>query len=148
MKSDLERFLDLTRVQAGRDSCWPWRGSLRNGYSMFSLRGAPAIPGHRYAFQAIGRRRLPSAALLLHSCGNKACVRPTHLRPGDARQNALDALADGRLAGVKLTPLDVRNLRAAHATGAASWSELAAQFNVSARQCRRIVSRENWRHVE
>ena len=81
------RFEDM--VLAGPD-CWQWTGSItRLGYGQFSATtagGRRMRPAHRVAWeQAFGA--IPPAADVLHSCGNRACVRPDHLLllvPSDA----------------------------------------------------------------
>lgn len=47
----------------------------------------------------------------------------------------------------KLTADDVRAIRARYAPGAVTLTSLGREFGVSREQIRKIVTRENWRHV-
>lgn len=75
--------------------CWQWTGALqRDGYAHFGLR-RKTTSSHRWAYeQLVGP--IPEGMDLLHSCDNRACVNPAHLRPGTHLQNMLDAKAKGR----------------------------------------------------
>ena len=67
--------------------CWQWTGSTtRLGYGQFSVttpgESRRMIPAHRYAWeQAVGAPLAEED--VLHTCGNRACVRPAHLRLRD-----------------------------------------------------------------
>lgn len=83
------RFATMVSASSG---CWQWTGSMtRLGYGQFSAtteEGRRMVPAHRFAWeQAIGP--IPEAADVLHSCGNRGCVRPDHLLlliPADVAQ--------------------------------------------------------------
>lgn len=78
--------------------CWEWRGRLAwNGYGMFSPmgRGGRAVRAHRLAYE-LTKGAIPSGLCVLHSCDNRACVRPDHLSVGTARENAHDRVVRGR----------------------------------------------------
>jgi len=87
--SNLARTADKrfeTMVEKGPD-CWQWTGSTtRLGYGQFSVTttgaGRRMIPAHRYAWGQAGGALLGEEDVL-HTCGNRACVRPAHLRLRD-----------------------------------------------------------------
>jgi hypothetical protein len=102
------------------ETCWPWTG-LRStqGYGRFflyELNPNNAIPAHRVAFHLFVRP-LQRDELVLHSCDNKWCVNPAHLRAGDHWDNARDASERKRLWQFAVTscpnghPYDGDNLR-------------------------------------
>ena len=69
-----------------RGACWEWTASkLRSGYGEISVRGIPRV-AHRVAWELFFGE-LPRGALLLHSCGSKACVNPAHMFLGDFQDN-------------------------------------------------------------
>ena len=74
------------KVEKG-PGCWQWTGSTtRLGYGQFSVttpgESRRMIPAHRYAWeQAVGA--LLAEEDVLHTCGNRACVRRAHLRLRD-----------------------------------------------------------------
>jgi predicted XRE-type DNA-binding protein len=80
----------------GAASCWPWKGYKRpnNGYAMFGENGSRTLV-HRYAYQLV-RGSIPERLMVLHSCDNKSCCNPMHLRVGSIRDNTDDALERGQ----------------------------------------------------
>ena len=88
------------------ETCWEWIG-LRNpaGYGRFYLHEIDpraARPAHRAAYHLfIGE--IPAGMWVLHSCDNKWCVNPDHLRVGDRTDNARDASERGRLRNTQVT---------------------------------------------
>ena len=75
-----------------------------------------SVLGHRLSYRLfVGP--IPDGGLVLHRCGNAACVNPHHLYVGDALQNQKDrnfhAQFDARrVPQTKLTNSDVLNIRA------------------------------------
>jgi hypothetical protein len=74
------------------DDCWLWTGSKsRDGYGYFWAGGVPAGArqqwlAHRFAyFASVGL--VPRGYVLDHTCGSRACVRPSHLEPVTPREN-------------------------------------------------------------
>lgn len=72
------------KVEKTPDSCWLWTGTKdRNGYGL-----AMKTVAHRVAY-AIEVGPIPAGLTLDHMCRNRACVRPSHLRPCTMRENVL-----------------------------------------------------------
>jgi hypothetical protein len=90
------------------DTCWEWVAAKRghNGYGAFSL-GGVCYAAHRVMFAIyhpehektmLTKRVGPGFRrdYVLHSCDNKTCVKPEHLRMGSATDNAKDRTVRGR----------------------------------------------------
>jgi hypothetical protein len=83
-----------------------------------------------------------------HSCGNKWCVNPGHLRWATHRENEADKIAHGtRLRGersgtAKLTEAQVREIRALE--GLATKSNIAARFGLHPEYVPLIWRRVRW----
>ena len=68
-------------------TCWEWTGAkVHNGYGVFSLPGNKQQVAHKFSFRlALGE--VPEKMELDHTCHNRACVRPDHLRLATHKQN-------------------------------------------------------------
>ncbi|MFC6644156.1 HNH endonuclease signature motif containing protein [Granulicella cerasi] len=81
-------FRSITRTE---DGCWLWNKSkLTNGYGMASFESKP-ITVHRLSYRLF-RGEIPEGAYVLHSCGNRSCLNPDHLRCGSAAMNMQDRM--------------------------------------------------------
>lgn len=97
--------------------CPDWLHKNRWGYPIATNGKGGKSGGHRLAYRLfIGP--IPHGTLVLHRCGNPACINPHHLYLGNAQQNALDRQMHGntlnsvRLPQTKLTDQDVLAIRA------------------------------------
>ena len=93
MSSMVDRF--WAKVDTSGD-CWEWTGSKHGqGYGLIISPSRRVIRAHRFSamlhFGMFDRR-----VWVMHTCDNPSCVRPEHLRLGDAKQNAQDMTAKGR----------------------------------------------------
>jgi hypothetical protein len=78
-----------SKYEVARNGCWLWQQPLdRDGYGSFYLRRRNRR-AHRVGwFSAHGE--IPAGMVIDHSCGNRSCVNPSHLRLQTKRQNALE----------------------------------------------------------
>jgi hypothetical protein len=68
------------------ETCWNWTASkCRNGYGRFGMKDK--VPySHRVSYEMVNGP-IPAGMELDHTCHNRACVRPEHLRPVTHQQN-------------------------------------------------------------
>ena len=85
------------KLVATQSGCLEWTGDkYRSGYGRVWRNGKNAR-AHRYAYE-LAKGAIPEGLMVLHSCDNRPCCNPDHLRVGTAKDNMADAIARGRLA--------------------------------------------------
>jgi hypothetical protein len=147
-----ERFWSKVDVRE-QDECWEWQGyTPLNSYGRASLTvGKTRLQqAHRVAYY-FANKRLPSQ-YVLHSCDNKPCCNPNHLREGTAKENSQDAIDRQVLAygerhhNAKLNDAKVREIRRLLDQGVAG-TKVAKMFGVSICPIYGIKNNTAWRHV-
>lgn len=144
-----ERF--WAKVPVGAEGCWEWQGVCDGPgrYGRSHYKNKP-IGAHRLAW-ILTHGPIPPGSEICHRCDNPPCVRPDHLFLGSRAVNAADMVAKGRAARnrphAKLTPEQVRELRARHAAGGISYSQLAALYGLTKMAAYNIVQGKSYPHV-
>lgn len=162
------------RVARGSESeCWPWLGGVhKSGYGQFKYQGG-TYKAHRVAYAlALGGlewgtgRKGSRGIIVLHSCDNRACCNPSHLRLGTQRENIRDAVAKRRMAHgtdhhlAKLTASQVAEIKAMARDGLISrrgrgWfrkggvstismREVGARYGVSGKTIEQVLAGRAW----
>lgn len=81
-----QRFLKYVNKT---ENCWEWAASLdKDGYGRFT---SPERLAHRFAYRHY-KGPIDDGALVLHSCDNRKCCNPEHLRLGTAQDNMNDCV--------------------------------------------------------
>ncbi len=144
-----ERF--LAKIDKGSDAaCWNWTGAtFVQGYGRFFPSRTKAVKAHRYSWELFNERPIPAGLVICHSCDNKLCVNPSHLRADTQASNNREAIERGRWkpnigianGRAAINPIQVAEIRASKDTQQA----LAARYGVSQTHVSRIIRRDNWR---
>lgn len=131
--------------------CWLWTAaSSGSGYGVMRINNRLEY-AHRISF-VVSFGSIPTNLLVLHTCDNPKCVRPTHLFAGSHNANMADKVRKGRQArgtslkrpGLqKLSVDDVLYIRERLAKGE-SQRMLAKAFGISNSHVSRIHNREQW----
>lgn len=96
---------------------------------------------------------IPEGMIVLHSCDNRACVNPAHIRAGTYKDNQADAIQRGRWTrGEKqhkavLNAEKVRAIRARHKETGWGSKRLGREFGVAHGTIDAILSGQTWKHV-
>lgn len=149
-----ERF--WSKVQK-TDSCWLWCGTIVPTTGYGAMRVGSRIDGsrkqesaHVLAFVIFHGRR-PNG-YVLHSCDNRRCVNPAHLREGTHLENMREKYEKGRCYRgarhhhAKLTEEQVREIKKSF--GLTSKKVLAERFGVAPHTIYKIARGLAWAHVE
>jgi hypothetical protein len=147
-----ERFLQaVDKIEGG---CWLWKGNqTSNGYSVFPITESFTIHAYRFAYAA-WKGEIPRRMCVMHSCDNRLCVNPEHLRLGTHKENTQDALSKGRMAlgeangKSKATEAMVHAIRADYK--GPQYGELARlcrRYGLAPTTIKKIVTGVTWKHV-
>lgn len=160
IKPPFARF--WSKAKKSVHGCWEWQGALQeNGYGVFNTGRGKTESAHRYAYR-LTFGHIPDGMVIMHSCDNRRCVRPDHLKLGTYKENNHDAIDKGRMRysprrgeghpNSKLTEEQVRLMRSWWAkrkqcTGV-TLESLARYFGVGRGTVMKVVHHEAWQHVK
>lgn len=96
--------------------CWVWTAGLfSNGYGQFKCDGYP-IGAHVYSYEE-SNGPIPAGEVVMHSCDNRRCVRPSHLSAGRQSKNIEDCKQKGRWDQVRGSRVGTAKINEAGAAG-------------------------------
>ena len=76
------------------DECLFWNKIQSRGYPILHYKDK-TLPLHRL-MHAIFKGPIPKNRVVMHTCDNKNCINPLHLKIGTIKDNNLDAFNKGR----------------------------------------------------
>lgn len=93
-QTEEERFWSKVDI-SDPSQCWAWKGSTKGttGYGYLKFQGRRR--GAHVVSWMIQNGR-DTSLLILHSCDNRWCVNPSHLREGTHKENTQDMMQRGR----------------------------------------------------
>lgn len=146
--TDIERFSSKTRIEG---ACVVWTATRNHkGYGQFRLRGQMR-QAHRVAYElCVGV--IPDGMHVMHTCDNRACVRPAHLRLGTNEDNMRDMAKKGRRRGIGMGESNGRAKLAAPQVleirrSPLGQSALSRQYGVARATIVGIINGRIWRHL-
>ena len=84
--------------------CWVWSGEMAtNGYGKIKVFGRYKS-AHRFSHE-LNNGPIEEGMEILHSCDNRKCVNPDHLRQGTHAENMQEAAERGRMRSGKDHPM-------------------------------------------
>lgn len=137
------------RVEIRDSGCWEWQGSISSsGYGDLCVDGQHLLV-HRYVYSSLFGE-IPKGLVIWHTCDNRKCCNPYHLRLGTHFQNIMDKEMKGRgnrgeRNGMsKLTRDMVESIRTDFIRGNTQ-AALARQYNVNRSCIWKVVHGTHWR---
>ncbi len=137
------------------DECWLWKGVKNHkGYGMFRWRTGVNLVGAHRASWRIAHGEWPGNLHVLHSCNNRACVNPAHLRLGTNLENMQDRTRSGRTVcgeasqKARLSEAQVLEIIRLYGSRKHTQSELGRLFGVGRTTVGYIVRGESWKHLQ
>jgi len=146
----------------GPDECWPWTAKSKvTGYGTIGRGGRDGekVLAHRAVWE-LTNGPIPKDGpghhgwVVLHTCDNRLCCNPAHLRLGTQRDNVKDMDGKRRRKTVarqgeahsqaKLTEADIRDIRASSLNNA----ELGRHYGVERQTIRSIRIGNTWSRVK
>lgn len=127
--------------------CLLWQGQInKDGYGLITC-FKKRICAHTLSCGIKNKKHLPEGQVTRHLCGGaKNCVRPSHLKFGTNRQNAIDRLRHGTK-NAKITEKQALQIRKLHETGKYKRTELATKLNISQAIIGSVINRKSWTHI-
>lgn len=126
-------------------NCWLWSKPLTpQGYGQVRYKGTTWLV-HQAMYDLI-KGPIPEKHDICHTCDTRHCINPKHLFAGTRKENMEDMAAKLRSGTSKLTPDQVRSIRAQYPTK--SQRVLAKEFGVTQYTVRAILIGRTWSHVK
>lgn len=131
------------------NNCWNWTGAKdKDGYGRTrKLATKNRVRAHRTSW-ILENGEIGKGKLVLHRCGNKGCIKPSHLYIGTALDNARDRGLDGKTSrgenhsNAKLTNSAVREIRKS-----GNAVQLSKKYGVAHRTIRSVLLKKTWKHI-
>lgn len=135
------------------EGCLRWPFSNEDWYHSVNLGPGKWSKAHRLMCEAAHGPPPCHSMYTLHSCSNKWCVNPKHLRWGTPSENIKDAIRNGEI-GVGsnsrrsiLTEDDVRSARADRKNGM-TYEQLSRKYGIAKGSIWHAVKGTQWGHVK
>lgn len=149
-KVKTREFVEQAIGHLGEGDClqWPFRVAP-TGYAIIRIAGRPHFV-HRYVCEQVHGEPPSEIHQAAHSCGNRRCVNPHHLRWATPRENHADKIIHGtrqngeRNGFAKLTEKQVAEIRHIARTTDMSHKAIGALFGICQPHISRIVRGASW----
>ena len=129
--------------------CWNWQGCLdEKGYGRFGILPGKNIKAHRYSYE-IFVGKLDNNLKICHSCNNRKCINPEHLRQDTISSNAIDMIysKNGNFQILSIDEvIEIKKELKHHYRG--QCKDLAHFYKVETSTISAIKTGRSWSHVE
>jgi hypothetical protein len=139
--------------------CWEWnRGLHSTGYGACYHKLSSANTSHRLSYEVF-KGPISPGLMVLHSCDNRRCCNPDHLRTGTQKDNMQDRKERGsynvghtwnqgsKHSKAKLTEKDIPKIRQLLSEGRLTHKQIASMFGVTSMTIGDIKHKRSWKHI-
>jgi len=146
-QKDVVRFWSNIDI-GSHNECWGWELSTSSGgYGKVKIK-RKVLVSHRVAFELMNGE-IGKGMHILHSCDNRLCCNPAHLRQGTHTDNMADMKKRKRCFrfkphGRKLTKEKADEIRALSIAGRPKRA-IARMYNISPVHVRAVINMEYWK---
>lgn len=89
-------LLSLIDAEGGLNCCWPFLGFItQQGYGHIRKGNRKTVKAHRWAYEYFYNTILNNQ-IVMHTCDNRKCCNPIHLKAGTHQENMKDMQQKGR----------------------------------------------------
>lgn len=148
------KFWSHVDIKDNIEECWSWTGctNATRGYGVFKLDGN-TVSVHRLAYD-FTKGKIDEMFQVQHTCNNRICCNPNHLKLGTPSENTRYMIKCGREErgeyryNAKITEEDVREIHMLHkkCPGLKQW-EIAEMFGIYKGHVGEILRGEQWHHI-
>lgn len=145
------KWIEEVALASNTDECVIWPFGKAAGYGSVRV-GNVAEGVHRIVCRRANGEPPVGKPEAAHSCGERACCNPRHLRWATPRENCADKKIHGtqpvgeRVGGAKFKDSDVIEMRRLRKCGL-TFQEISDQFDHDIGATRRIIIGETWAHL-
>lgn len=138
----------------GESDCWNWMAGTCQGYGHVRC-GNKIKKAHRVAYEdKVGP--VPDGKILMHTCDNRICCNPAHLKAGTIADNNKDRDTKGRQVALsgeqharsRLNEKAVKQIRKLQSKHAAEKRRLAEKLGVDVVTVGDVMRGKTWRVVQ
>ncbi len=142
----IDLFLNKIKINEYTD-CWEWQGFIeKNGYGHASYKNK-TIRAHQLSY-LLFTNDIDEDLVICHSCNNRKCVNPKHLRQDTYYSNSIDMVDNGNQSKQILSVDQVIEIKKAlqyYYVGQVN--DLADFYKVNNRTISSIKRGKSWSHV-
>jgi hypothetical protein len=143
---DIESFKSKVLVDA-ITNCWNWQGYVEpNGYGHVSYKDK-TIRAHRLSY-ILFKGNVNDGLVIAHSCNNRKCCNPDHLREDTRKSNSIDMVNSGNQRQQILSVDEVIEIKKSlkhYYKG--QINDLAHFYKVNHRTISSIKNGKSWSHI-
>lgn len=143
----------FTRIHVDENYCWNWTGAkIKSGYGYcrYMVNGKTKKDlAHRWSYiNFVGA--IEKGLCVMHTCDNRSCINPSHLKTGSQQENIDDMIKKNRHTkreqkpNSKLTSFKVIEIRKLFNTKKYTHEAIAKRYGVTRPLITDIVNNKRW----